>query len=424
MQYKMNILTVIPWFPSPSSGYCLEGNFQYHQSKKLVERGNNVIILSIQKKGMPKYEIVDGICVYRFPAYTVPMIRYFVPQLTKLNRLIEDTCKDYNVDLLEFFSSDFLTSIPIIYVKNKIKLPTVVVVNGLPGISWFTGNRIVDSVGYLYTHTIGKKIIQSADGVRLLHSGLYKDLQMLGVQRDNIKAISQGVNTDTFSPYFDKLAVRSALNIGERDFLVLYVGRLVNPIKMKGTPFLIEAIKDLLPENKNIKLLFVGDGNGRTKNEELTLDINSNVIFTGYRYDVNRVMSAADVLVVPSLAEGCPAVVLEASACGIPVIACRVGGVPDLIEDGKTGIIVNTENVFDIKQALLTLKDNPASKMEMGKRARQRMESEFTWDKICEKLEIFYSSLLNTPTVRSRDEVLPASSLKSSKSQGNEVEAP
>jgi len=126
----------------------------------------------------------------------------------------------------------------------------------------------------------------------------------------------------------------------------------------------------------------------------MTKNIKDNVIYTGYRNDVNKFMNAADVLVLPSLSEGCPVVLLEASASGIPVIASRVGGVPDLVEDGKTGIIVNPKDIPDLKRALLKLLNDSELKLEMGKKARRRIELEFTWDKICDKLEAFYSEVI------------------------------
>jgi len=298
------------------------------------------------------------------------------------------------LDLVEFSSSDFLTSVPALYIKKKIKLPTVVVVNGLPGISWFSGSRTIDSFGYVYTNLIGKRIIRSADGVRLLQSSLYGDLSKLGVNGIKMKAIPRGVDTDVFHPRFDNSAVRVEFGLVEEDFFVLYVGRLVNPVEMKGTRYLIEAVKDLLPQYNNLKLVFVGDGDGRRKNEEMARSIKGNVICNGYRGDVYRFMSAADVLVLPSLSEGCPSAVLEASACGTPVIASRVGGVPDLIENGKTGIIVSPKSAIELKQALLQMIDNPSLKLEMGKRARERMEKEFTWDEICKKLEGFYFEII------------------------------
>jgi len=390
----MNILTVIPWFPSFSTGYNFEGIFQYHQSKKLVEKGNKVVILAIQKPGMPKYEIIDGISVYRFPAYTIPKIRYFVPRLFTLNRMIINLCQEHKIDVIDFFSSDFLTTLPAIYIKKKSHVPTVVVVNGLPGISWFTGSRIIDNFGFVYTHLIGKFLIKSADGVRLLHSGLLHDLSKLGIKFNHVESINQGVNTDTFYPQPDSLSVRASLGIGNDEFLVLFVGRLVYPLEMKGTPFLIDAIKPLVKDNKKIKLVFVGDGDGRKANEKLTESIKNNVIYTGRRQDVNRFMSAADVLVLPSLSEGCPVVVLEASACGTPVIASRVGGVPDLIEDYKTGIITKPRSSSEITQALVKMMDNPELRLKMGKMAKERIELEFTWDRICNKLESFYSEVI------------------------------
>ncbi len=392
----MNIGTVIPWFPSRASDESLLGIFQYRQSKKLVEMGHKVVVFTVQRPRTPRFENMDGILVYRFPSYTIPKIRYDIPHFIKLTRLIINICNTHELDLVEFFSSDFLTSLPAIYIKRKIDLPIAVVVNGLPGISWFSGNRIIDSLGWLYTNLIGKRIIKSADGVRLLQSSLYHDLLKFGINGTKMRTIHQGVNIDIFHPRSDNSAVREELGLKGKDFFVLYVGRLVNPIEMKGTRYLIEAVKDLMPEHNNLKLVFVGDGDGRQKNEELARSIKSNVIFTGYRNDVYRFMSAADVLVLPSLSVGCPGVVLEACACGTSVIASRVGAVPELIENGETGIIISPRSAAEIRQALTQLIEDPSLRLGMGKRARERVEREFTWDVICRKLEGFYQETAGT----------------------------
>ncbi|OGO21394.1 MAG: hypothetical protein A2144_00290 [Chloroflexi bacterium RBG_16_50_9] len=392
----MKILTVIPWFPSYSPAQWMEGCFQYRQAKKLVDNGHEVVVLTIQKPGRPSSENVDGILVYRFPAYTMPKIRYFIPFFPKLNRLIVDICKRHKIDLIEFFSSDFLTSVPAIYIKKKTGLPVVVVVNGFPGMSWFSGSTIVDTFGYIYTNLIGKRIIKSADGIRLLHSSLRGDLLKLGIngKKAKVRVIHQGVDVNIFHPRSDKSLTRESLGVSEQDFFVLYAGRLVNPVKMKGTDYLIEAVKDLLPQYHNLKLILAGDGDGRKKNEAMASSIKDNVIFTGQRNDIFMLMSAADVVVLTSLSEGCPIVVLEASACGIPVIASRVGGVPDIVEDGKTGIVISPRNITELKQALIKMMNNPLLRVEMGKRARERIEQGFTWDKTCSRLEEFYLELI------------------------------
>ena len=391
----MNIGIVIPWFPSVALKGSFFGNFHHSQAIKLVEMGHKVVVIAGQQPGMPEFENIDGILVYRFSFLILPKIRYAMPNLRKMIRFISKICMYHELELVEFFNSDFMTSIPAIYLKRQIGTPVAVVVNGLPGISWFTGNRLIDSVGWIHTNLIGKRIIKSADGIRLLNEGLYSDILKFGVDRTKIKTIHFGVNINIFSPRNDN-AVRAELGLGEEDFLVLYVGRLVKPLQMKGMGFLIEAVKDLLFQYRNLKLVFVGDGDGRVKSEELARAIKSNVRFAGYRNDVYNYMNAADVLVLPSLSEGCPNVVLEACACGTPVVASRVGAVPELIEDGKTGFIVSPRSISEIKQALVQLMENPSLRQRMGKQARARMAKEFTWDATCKKLEVFYKQVISS----------------------------
>lgn len=391
----MKIGTVLPWFPSYASGESILAVFVHRELKRLVERGNEAVVITVRRPGMPEFEEMDGIQVYRFPSLAVPRIRYDVPNLVKLTRLITGVTRHHGLDLVQFVNSDFLTSVPVIYLQNKLGIPAVVVVNGLPGISWFSGDRFIDGLGRVYTKFVGLRIIKSADGVRLLQSPNCEELARLGVDRDRMRVIHRGIDTAVFRPGYDKSGIRAELGLTDDDFLVLWVGRLVNPVAMKGTRHLIDAVKELVPAYRNLKLVMVGDGNGRQKNEQWAESIKDNVIFTGFRSDVYRLMSAADVFVLPSLCEGCPNVVLEASASGIPVIASRVGAVPDLIEDGNTGIIVKPGSSAEIKQGLIKLIEDPVLRRGMGQRAWQRMERDFTWDAICQKLEGFYRETID-----------------------------
>ena len=388
----MRIGTVIPWFPSYASGEKLLGIFQYRQAKKLVEMGHEIFIITIQRPNMPKFEIMDGISVYRFPSYTISKIGYEIPHFLKLTCVIEKVCDEHKLDILEFFSQDFLTSIPALYIKKKINIPITVTVNGLPGISWFSGDRIIDGVGYVYTNLIGKRIIRAADGVRLLSSSLYDDLLKFGVDGEKMRTIPMGVDTTVFHPYHDVSDVRKEWEIGEKDVFVLFVGRL---IKMKGTEYLIEAVKNLIPEYSDLKLVIVGDGDARGEYARMVSSIRENVIFTGYyRGDLYRFMCAADIIVMPSLCEGCPNVLLEAMACGTPVIASRVGAVPDVIQNGKTGILTKPKDVGGIVNALKKLMDNPLLAKEMGEAGRKRMEEEYSWEIICKKIEDAYEKVI------------------------------
>lgn len=387
----MKIGMVIPWFPSHVSGEKLLGIFYYRQAKKLVEMGHEIFIITIQRLNMPKFEIMDGISVYRFPSYTISKLGYEIPHFPKLTQIVKKVCNEHKLDVLEFATQDFLTSIPALYIKKWVNVPILVTVNGLPGISWFSDNRIVDGVGYVYTNLIGKRIIKAADGVRLLHSSLYNDLLKFGVDGEKMKTIHRGVDTTVFHPNYNVSDVRKELRIKEDDISVLFVGRL---IKMKGVEYLIRAVKGLIPLYSNLKLVIVGDGDAREENERITSSIKENVIFTGYRSDAYRFMCAADIVVLPSLCEGCPNVVLEAMACGTPVIASRVGAVPDIIENDKTGIIVKPKDVVGLKRALVQLMEDRELAREMGERGRGRIENYFTWDAVCKKLEGFYEEVI------------------------------
>ena len=340
---------------------------------------------------MPKFEIMDGILVYRFPSYTISKIGYEIPRFLKLTQIIKKVCNEHKLDVLEFATQDFLTSIPALYIKKWINIPIIVTVNGLPGISWFSGNRIVDGVGYIYTNLIGKRIIKAADGVRLLSSSLYNDLLKFGVDGRKMKTIHRGVDTTVFHPYYEGYDVRKDLGIEEDDIFVLFVGRL---IKMKGVEYLIKAIKDLVHLYGNLKLAIVGGGDAQEEYERMASPIKENVIFTGYRCDAYRFMCAADIVVLPSLCEGCPNVVLEAMACGTPVIASRVGAVQDIIENDRTGIIVEPKDVEELKKALVQLMEDRELAKKMGERGRERIERYFTWDAICRKLERFYGEVI------------------------------
>jgi glycosyltransferase involved in cell wall biosynthesis len=100
--------------------------------------------------------------------------------------------------------------------------------------------------------------------------------------------------------------------------------------------------------------------------------------FTGYRRDMDRVYSVVDLLVLPSLSEGLPNVVLEAMAHGIAVVGTRVGGVPEVIEDGLSGLLVPSADAGALARAIVTLLLDPALRRAMGEAGRERVERRFS----------------------------------------------
>ena len=166
----------------------------------------------------------------------------------------------------------------------------------------------------------------------------------------------------------------------------------------KGQKYLIDAFKLLAEEMPNLKLVFVGDGPARKQYEKRAAKylLNERILFLGHQKEVAKLMSAADVFVLPSVREAFGLVLLEAAAAGVPVIATRVGGIPEIIEDFKTGLLVPSENAEALVEALRKLFQNPKGASIMRQAALDRVEILFNAKTMAEKTAEVYGELLMT----------------------------
>ena len=124
------------------------------------------------------------------------------------------------------------------------------------------------------------------------------------------------------------------------------------------------------------------------------LEIEGDIILAGYRADIPEVMNAMDIFVLASVLEAAPIVVLEAMACAKPVIATRVGGVPELVIDGETGILVPPKQPEAIAKAVLYLLNHPKKAGETGLKGRQRVTDHFNLAMCAQRHEEIYNMVL------------------------------
>lgn len=187
----------------------------------------------------------------------------------------------------------------------------------------------------------------------------------------------------------------------------IVIGIIANLREVKGHRFLFEALADICSDrvysadnlqqtqSLYIKLLVVGDG--KLKEELINLagkfGIKDNVIFSGFRDDISEILKIIDIFVLPSLWEGFPVSIMEAMASKKPVIASNVGGIPELVIDGETGILVFSKDVAALKNAILKLINNPQEAKIMGENSRRRIEEYFSLDKMVEETEKVYQNL-------------------------------
>ena len=214
-----------------------------------------------------------------------------------------------------------------------------------------------------------------------------------GVQRENISVIYNGVD-GRFCPG-DRQASRGTLHIPSESFVLLFVGLLV---PVKGIDVLLEALSPWRDQS-GWKLYIVGDGPLLAALKERCAEegIASQVHFVGRRssQEIPQWMQAADVLVLPSHSEGRPNVVLEAQASGLPAVATRVGGTPELIREGEAGLLVEPGAAAPLREALEILREDGPRRREMGAQARAHIESgEHSWEHSAATLHALYRSVL------------------------------
>ena len=209
-----------------------------------------------------------------------------------------------------------------------------------------------------------------------------------------IKVIYNGIELDRFSRHQDISSFKAKFGLLETQRIIAIVGRLTYA---KGHRYLLEAIGRLVESFPDIRCLIVGDGPLR---EELKvyaqkLGIMQNCIFMGTRDDVAQILSMLDIFVLPSVSEGLPFVLLEAMAMQCAVVATNIGGINELVEDGRTGILVPPGDNQALAAALKELLQNRKKAQSLAACARLEVEQRFTLQRTLKETQEVYDECMN-----------------------------
>jgi len=208
---------------------------------------------------------------------------------------------------------------------------------------------------------------------------------------NKVEVIGNGVDADRFGKAVPADLSKFGIPKGSR--VGVFVGRL-DP--QKQPLLLLEAARTLAVEHGELHFLLVGEGPMRGELEAFidSHGLSSGVHLAGWQADVPGILAGADFLVLPSLWEGMPNVILEAMAAGLPVVSTRVEGTDELIDDGKNGMIVEPNSPAELVEAISQLLQNPTRTKEMGRLAQQKVTKEFTWDSMVAQYTSLYRQLL------------------------------
>jgi glycosyltransferase involved in cell wall biosynthesis len=182
---------------------------------------------------------------------------------------------------------------------------------------------------------------------------------------------------------------REKLNLPNNKFIIGSIGNLY---KTKGFEYLIEATKKLIDEEIKISTVIIGEGRERKNLTELIkkYKLENNIILAGWVPEAAELLSAFDIYICSSVKEGLSYTIIETMLNGLPIIATRVGGNPELIEDGRNGLLVNSQNSEDLAEKIKKLKNNIELQQELSTQARIKAREEFNLEKMLEETKKIY----------------------------------
>jgi glycosyltransferase involved in cell wall biosynthesis len=244
---------------------------------------------------------------------------------------------------------------------------------------------------------IGKRALQDCSACTVNSKATGKAVQDL--YPVDMSIIPMGVDLKQFSPKLKDKKVRKEFGI-DGEFL-LFVGRIA---EKKGLTYLLDAMPSVVEQFPKVKLVIIGDGPLKIELEAQAenLKLGENVVFAGKRKneDLGKYFASADVFVGPSIVtkngdtEGLGVVFLEALASGTVVIGGNVGGVPDIIKDGKTGLLVEEKNSKELSKKIIELLEDKKKREKMVKAGQKHIKDHYDWEKVSRKFEELFSKVV------------------------------
>ena len=243
-------------------------------------------------------------------------------------------------------------------------------------------------------HLLEKGMIRSTTRFITVSRALAEEIARIDkVPWEKIDVVYNGVDLENFNVILDCKERKRRLGLDPHAIIIGTAGRL---IATKGVSYFIEAAQRIKRTHPKAQFLIVGDGPERAALERLAvrLGIGEDVKFTGYRRDLLGILPVINVFVVPSLSEGQSIVTLEAMAARRPVVAFKTGGLPEIITNNRSGILVPEMDSRHLAQRIIDLLENPKQAEKLGNTARSVVEQKFQQYQMVQKTEEIYRQCL------------------------------
>jgi glycosyltransferase involved in cell wall biosynthesis len=243
---------------------------------------------------------------------------------------------------------------------------------------------------------VNRMFCRLADRVVVNAEAIKRTLVAEGYRPDRITVIQNGILCPPLGKDKDPF-LRQEFGLSSDDILIGVVSRIA---RVKGLEYLLDAAPDVIARIPQAKFLIIGDNSfnpeyrEELKRQTIKLGLQDHVIFTGFRLDVPRILSSLTLSVLPSLNEGLSNSLLESMGAGVPVVATMVGGNPEVVLDGETGLLVPPRNPAALADAICRVVRTPGLRNALGQAGRQRVLTHFSNERMIQNIERLYDELL------------------------------
>jgi len=388
MDSKMKISIIVPYFTQ------FYKQNEYGLSKSLADLGHQVLLLTSNRKMKKFYfdtteggvgrrveQELEGFKVVYLPTLIDILEQPFMPsighEIESFNPQVVHVHEDFQNCSFLALSVTRKNSIPLILSEERYYFP-----KGLLKLPYI-----------LYSSTLAQSVREEAAAITA-HSNASKDfLVSLGVITQRVEVIPVGIDPSEFKPTKkESLTEKAKISKGE---IILTVARL-HP--NKGLSYLLQAMSQIVEKHPISNLVIIGRGPFEYKIQKLVHELkleNHVTLLTDPipNEEMTKIYPGCDIFVLPSIKEPFGRVILEAMACEKPVVAVGVGGPLDIVEDGRTGYLVDKANPDQLVDRICELLDDRKKVRDFGRAGRRRIVERFDWKKIAERYVKIYESV-------------------------------
>ncbi len=401
----LHIVCPTYWYPQHADD--TQATYVHDINRHLVRRGHRVTVVAPGHPSLAPKEIFDGVEVIRFAMELPPDLTYgkvaqsrvsLLGKLARLAVMTHYTEAQYRttVNVARQRKASVIhahwaipTGPSAVLAARRLGVPSVITMHG--GDVYVNPEQGYDFPTRWYVRPPLRWTLRHADALTAITEDCRQHALRAGAPAESIRLIFNGTDLRRFSPGENRQGVQQA---GWGPHMIFACRQL---FPRKGIRFLIQAAALLKPRFPDLKLVLAGDGFERPELVRLTqeLGIGEDVTFLGWvpNSALPPYYRAAAVSVIPSLEEGFGIPAAEAMGCEVPVVASDAGGLPEVVEDGVTGLVVPRGDVPALASAIGSLLEDPERRRQMGIAGRRRAAEHFDWDRTAEQFEQVYRDI-------------------------------